>query len=81
MEINSIDDLWLVNRRIESLYNYMRQSRNQLSAIVREVGINGFRYPNEIERCFKEYENEYLDRIYKEDLERIDRIQKILTSL
>jgi predicted nucleotidyltransferase len=59
----------------------MRQSRNQLSAIVREVGINGFRYPNEIERYFKEYENEYLDRIYKEDLERIDRIQKILTSL
>lgn len=81
MEINSIDDLWLVNRRIESLYNYMRQSRNQLSGIVREVGINGFRYPSEIERYFKEYENEYLDRIYKEDLERIDRIQKILTSL
>lgn len=81
MEINSIDDLWLVNRRIESLYNYMRQSRNQLSYVVREVGISGFRYPDEIERYFKENEDNYPDEYYKQDLERIDRIQKILTSL
>ena len=80
MEINSIDDLWLTHKKIRSLYDYIKMSRNQLDYKVREV-IGGLRYTDETEYYFAQYKDNYLPEDYNNDLQKIKRIESFLKSL
>lgn len=77
-ELNSIDDLWLCRKRIQSLYDFMKMSRNQLSYQIREV-FNGFRYPEEMEYYYNQYKDQYTE--YNSDLEKLNRIRTFLKTL
>ena len=77
-ELNSIDDLWLCKKRIQSLYDFMKMSRNQLSYVVREV-FNGFRYPEEMQYYYNTYKDQYTE--YNKDLEKLNRVRAFLKSL
>lgn len=59
-ELNSIDDLWLCRKRIQSLYDFMKMSRNQISYQIKEV-FNGFRYPEEMEYYYNLYKDQYTE--------------------
>lgn len=77
-EINSIDDLFKIRSLMRTIYDFIRQNRNQLSYQVREV-ISGFSYISEIEFYFKSNENSY--EHYNNDLQIIKRIENFVKSL
>jgi hypothetical protein len=79
-ELSTIDDLWLTSKKIRSLYEYIKMSRNQFNYQVREV-MGGFRYTDEMGHYFTQYENQYTEENYKQDLERINRIRGFMKSL
>lgn len=79
-ELSTIDDLWLTSKKIRSLYEYIKMSRNQFNYQVSEV-MGGFRYTDEMEHYFTHYENQYTEENYKQDLERINRIRGFMKSL
>jgi len=77
-ELNSIDDLWLCKKRIQSLYDFMKMSRNSISYQIREV-FNGFRYPEEMSYYYNTYKDQYTE--YNKDLEKLNRVRAFLKSL
>ena len=79
-ELNTIDDLWLTSKKIRSLYDWIRMSRNQFSYQVREV-LGGFRHSDETTYYFSTYESQYTEESYKQDLEKINRIRGFIKSL
>jgi hypothetical protein len=80
MEIKSIDDLWLVRKKIHAIYDYMKMNRNQLDYKSREV-INSLRYSDEIDYYFSQYKDSYNSEDYNSDLQKIKRIETFLKSL
>ena len=79
-QLNTIDDLWLTSKKIRSLYEWIRMSRNQLNYGVREV-LSGFRYTDETSYYFSNHENQYSEDNYKQDLEIINRIRGFMKTL
>ena len=80
MEIKSIDDLWLVKRKISSLYEYMRMDRNQLDYKAREV-VNSIRYISDVEHYYLQYKDSYSKQDHNIDVQKIKRIENFLKSL
>jgi len=79
-QLNTIDDLWLTSKKIRSLYEWIRMSRNQFNYQVREV-LGGFRYTDETNYYFSTYDNQYTEEDYKQDLEKINRIRSFIKTL
>ena len=79
-QLNTIDDLWLTSKKIRSLYEWIRMSRNQFNYQVREL-IGGFRHSDEISYYFSTYDNQYTEEDYKQDLEKINRIRSFIKTL
>jgi hypothetical protein len=79
-QLNTIDDLWLTSKKIRSLYEWIRMSRNQFTYQVREV-LGGFRYTDETNYYFSTYDNQYTEEDYKQDLEKINRIRSFIKTL
>ena len=78
--MNTIDDLWITTKKIRSAYEYIKMNRNQLNYQVREV-MSGMRHTDEISYYFSQYENQYSEDDYKEDLERLNRVRAFLKTL
>jgi hypothetical protein len=76
--INSIDDLFKVRSLLRTIYDFIRQNRNQLSYQVREV-ISGFSYIDEMKFYFQSNEGSY--EHYNNDLQIIKRIENFVKSL
>ena len=79
-QLNTIDDLWLTSKKIRSLYEWIRMSRNQFNYQVREV-LGGFRHTDETNYYFSNYDNQYNEEDYKQDLEKINRIRSFIKTL
>lgn len=79
-DLNTIDDLWITTKKIRSVYEYIKMNRNQLNYQVREV-MSGMRHTDEISYYFSQYENQYSEENYKEDLERLNRVRSFLKTL
>jgi hypothetical protein len=79
-ELNTIDDLWLTSKKIRSLYEWIKMSRNQFNYQVREL-LSGFRYTDETSYYFSTYDNQYTEEDYKQDLEKINRIRSFIKTL
>lgn len=80
LKIETIDELWLVRQKFNTLVNYIKMSRNQLSYRVRET-FNGFRYPEEMSYYFDQYRDSYSEADYKLDLEKLQRMTTFIKSL
>lgn len=79
IECSSIDDLFLISRKIMSLYSFMNLSRNRPSRLAGEI-IEGFRYL-EVESYFLPNKELYTEQIFDQDLIKINRVQDFLKSL
>jgi hypothetical protein len=84
IELNSIDDLYLVRFKIRSVYEFIRLSRNQLSYGIREI-ISASRNPDS--SSFTSYLDSYGDTPYygesdhKSDMEKLKSIETFIIKL
>lgn len=79
-KLESIDDLFLMEQKLSSLYNFTRLGRNELSYSVREI-ISVFRNTNlgEMKNYLEYYGRDYVN--LPEDLEKIKRVENYLRIL
>lgn len=78
MQVNSIEDLFMIKSKFRSLNEFMRLSRNQPTYMAKEI-ISSFRSQDEFKYYCNEYSNSY--NTLTEDLEKLKRVEKFLNSI
>jgi len=76
----SIDDILILYQKISSIRNFIHIDQNRLSYYIRNM-FSEFYNKSSFEYYLREFNNDYTDNNYQDDIKRLERVEKYIRSI